>query len=128
MEERMLERKRKVLVVDDDPDSCDIISTLLNHLGHEPVCATDSGDASSLILHDRFDLLFVDLVMPGLSGFDLLQVARSSPYNESKPVVAITAHMDYRRQAIESGFTDFLHKPVDLSRLSLLLDRLFPPE
>lgn len=104
------------------------MSSLITHLGYEPVPVTESGEAVPLLLHDRFDAIFVDLVMPGLSGFDLLQVARSSPYNSEKPLIAVTAHLDYRRQALDSGFSDFLHKPVDLARMRLLLDRLFPPE
>lgn len=116
----------RVLVVDDDPDTCDILSQLLTYLGYVPVVVSDSTEALPQMLRHRFDLVLLDLVMPGLSGFDVLRAWRSASDDQMMPVVAVSGHNDLRHQAREHGFHAFIEKPVELSKLKPVLSQILP--
>lgn len=115
----------RVLVVDDDADACHIMSHVLKHLGHTPVCVQDSVEALPRLLGEHFDVVLLDLVMPGLSGFDLLRAAKCGPARPAA-VIAVSAFNEFRHKAAEVGFHAFLEKPVELTKLRPLLDGLLP--
>lgn len=113
----------RVLVVDDDADACEILSQVLKHLGHEPECLQDSTEALPRILREQFDVLLVDLVMPGLSGFDLLRASKAGT-GRPKAVIAVSSYNEFRHKAREAGFHAFVDKPVELTKLRPLLEGL----
>lgn len=115
----------RVLVVDDDADACHILSHVLEHLGHAPVCIQDSVEALPRLLREQFDVVLLDLVMPGLSGFDLLRAARTG---EKRPgaVIAVSAYSEFRHKAAELGFHAFVEKPVEVTKLRPVLESLLP--
>jgi CheY-like chemotaxis protein len=112
----------RVLVVDDDPDACEILSHALRHLGYVPVCEQDSTSALPRLLGERFHVVLMDLVMPGLSGFDLLRMTRSR--GSAAPIVAVSSFSEFRHRAAQVGFDAFIEKPIELSKLRPLLDGL----
>jgi CheY-like chemotaxis protein len=114
----------RILVVDDDPDACDILTHVLAHLGYSAVCIQDSVEALRRLQREHFDLLLLDLVMPGLSGFDLLRAARST--SSRAAVVAVSSYNEFRHKAMDMGFDSFVAKPVELSKLGPLLEGLQP--
>lgn len=122
---RAEQRPLRVLVVDDDADACNILSHVLTHLGHEPICVQDSVEALPRLLRERFDVVLLDLVMPGLSGFDLLRAANA---NGSGPeaVIAVSSYNEFRHKAADMGFHAFVDKPVELAKLRPLLEGLLP--
>lgn len=124
-ERQLKNRQLRVLVVDDDADACHILLHVLEHLGHAPVCIQDSVAALPHLLREQFDVVLLDLVMPGLSGFDLLRAARS---NAKRPaaVIAVSAYNEFRHKAAEVGFHAFVEKPVEVTKLRPLLDGLLP--
>lgn len=115
----------RILVVDDDADACDILSQVLKHLGHEPECLQDSAEALSRIRREQFDLILLDLVMPGLSGFDLLRAVKAGPA-APKAVVAVSSYNEFRHTARDAGFHAFVDKPVELGKLRRLLETALP--
>jgi CheY-like chemotaxis protein len=114
----------RVLVVDDDPDACVILSHALKHLGYVPECEQDPVAALPRLLGERFHVVLMDLVMPGLSGFDLLRMAQSA--KPLAPVIAVSSHSEFRHKAAEYGFHAFIEKPIELSKLRPILDGLVP--
>lgn len=118
-------RGRRILVVDDDGDACDILTQLVRHLGHEPVCMQDSAEALRRLHAEPWDIVLLDLVMPGLNGFDLLRATRVGP-RPRVPVVAISSYGELRHEAERIGFTAFMEKPVELAKLRPVLERLLP--
>lgn len=116
----------RVLVVDDDPATCDILSQLLGYLGYAPQCLTDSTEALPHLLRQQYHAVLLDLVMPGLSGFDLLRAVKAGSGSAQTPVIAVSAHMDLRHKAREHGFHAFIEKPVELAKLRPVLDRILP--
>jgi CheY-like chemotaxis protein len=103
-----------VLLVDDEPDSLELISEVLTHAGAE-VFRTSSGDECLHALSGLTPtLLIVDLNMPRPDGWDLLGHIRGNPATENIPVVAITAYHStgVARQAQETGFNAYIPKPI----------------
>lgn len=106
--------KLKVLVADDDPIQRSLIAARLVALDGVAVEAED-GTAAWRLLHDQhFDLAIVDLEMPGLDGFGLIQCMRGHPRTRHLPVVVITSRTDGAaiRDALATGASSFLTKPV----------------
>lgn len=114
----------RIMVVDDDPDACDILTHVLAHLGYSAVCIQDSVEALRHLQQEHFDLLLLDLVMPGLSGFDLLRAARAA--SSRAAVIAVSSYNEFRHKAMDMGFDSFVAKPVELAKLRPLLEGLQP--
>lgn len=114
----------RILVIDDDPDTCVIVSHMLKFLGCEPISATETSGALGLVLHEKFHGALFDLVMPGLSGFDLLRAVKASPYNSGIPVIAMSGHDEYRYTSLADGFYMFLRKPVDIAVLKAAIEEI----
>jgi len=117
-------RDAKVMIVDDEPIMMDVVQAFLEEVGYSNFLTTDDSSAAlDLMLKERPDVLLMDLIMPGKSGFDLLAEIRNEPSLRYLPVIVLTAasDSDTKLQALELGATDFLAKPVDPSELSLRL-------
>lgn len=115
----------RILVVDDDSDACNILTHVLEHLGHSPECVQDSVQALPRLLRESFDVVLLDLVMPGLSGFDLL---RATQMGERRPaaVIAVSSYKEFRHKAADAGFHAFVEKPVEIAKLRPVLQGLAP--
>lgn len=112
----------RVMIVDDEPIMIDVVQIFLEDAGYSHFITTDDSlQAMDLMLNQRPDLLLLDLIMPGKSGFELLAEIRSNPLLRYMPVIVLTAASDAetKLQALELGATDFLSKPVDSSELCL---------
>ncbi len=111
-----------VLVVDDEPALREVLSLRLASWGHQVVAAGDATEADAVLREQRVDLVLSDVVLPGLSGLDLLRVFKAR--NATMPVVLMTAHgtVDTAVEAMKDGAMDFLTKPIDTEALRALLD------
>ncbi|MCF8031805.1 MAG: sigma-54 dependent transcriptional regulator [Desulfarculaceae bacterium] len=110
----------RVLVVEDEPDSAALFSTLMESEGHAAVQAM-SGEAALEHLREDgdFDLVLLDLVLPGLSGWEVLEYIKQDGKLRYVPVVVLSALGDKSTilKALEMGAEDFLTKPVDVERM-----------
>ena len=119
----MTARKRKILVVDDDPAMRESFDMLLQNWGFDVLQAGEAREAKEMV--DRYDpdIVITDVVMPEISGLELLRdLKEGNPY---RPVLLITARgsIDMAVEAIKQGARDFLTKPVtDFTKLKALLD------
>ena len=110
------------LVVDDEPDLCDLVQLTLKRMGIEAQTANDLAGARGLINTTSFDLCLSDLRLPDGSGIELVEfIQEVAPHI---PVAVITAHGDMQTavEALKAGAFDFVSKPVDLSVLRRLVD------
>jgi putative two-component system response regulator len=109
----------KVLVVDDLEATVLGLKGLLELEGHCVSTATNARDALDLVSEDPPDVVLTDVVMPGLTGFDLCRELKSNPATRLIPVVLITAFNDSRDriEGINAGADDFLSKPVNTAEL-----------
>ena len=113
-----------IMLVDDEPLNNEIAQALLEKAGYQNfVTTTQSKDAIGLILQRRPDVLLLDLMMPEVSGFDILNVIRRHQELRYMPVIILTAASDAstKLRALELGATEILTKPVDGSELRLRL-------
>jgi predicted signal transduction protein with EAL and GGDEF domain len=111
-----------VMMVDDEPMMTDVIQTYLEEAGYSRfVSVNDPLQAIEQARRHRPGLLLLDLMMPGLSGFDILSIMRNDEELRYIPVIVLTAanNPTTRLRALELGATEFLSKPVDSSELVL---------
>ena len=120
----------RILAVDDDPDSLDMIAFALRGAGAAVTLAVNAHDALGLFLKSPFDILVSDIVMPERDGYWLIKQVRSMPasYGGSTPAVALTAHASEATQeaVLASGYQVRITKPADptalIAQLRALLD------
>jgi diguanylate cyclase (GGDEF)-like protein len=113
-----------VMMVDDDPLMIEVVQTFLEEAGYTSFITTSSPtQAMSMMAERKPDILLLDLMMPEVSGFDILTRIRGDEELRYTPVIILTAESDpaARLKALELGATDFLTKPVDSSELRLRL-------
>jgi diguanylate cyclase (GGDEF)-like protein len=113
-----------ILLVDDEPVITEVMRVYLEDAGYRRVVVTNDAAASlELVRHHEPDLVLLDLMMPGMSGFQVLERLRAGDATRHVPVVVLTSASDAesRLKVLELGATDFLAKPVDPSELALRL-------
>jgi adenylate cyclase len=126
----------KILVVDDTPVNVKLLADLLTVKGYDVVTAAAGAEALEKIVKERPGLVLLDVMMPGMSGYDVCRKIRENPDTAMLPVVMVTAldPLKERVKGIEAGADDFLTKPINqpellarvksLLRIKLLHDEL----
>ncbi|MBI2298215.1 MAG: response regulator transcription factor [Armatimonadetes bacterium] len=121
-----------VLVVDDDNNICDVLRDALSTFGHFVTVAHDGREGLQKLMEDVYQLVLLDLRMPVMNGFEMLQSVRSTLRSEV-PVLIITAYasLDSLFQCTELGISGYLPKPFHLEELEAkvkqVLDGTMPP-
>ncbi len=117
---------RCILLVDDEPFNLALLERLLVPLGHDLVRAEDGASALAMLAERKPDLVLLDLVMPGMDGFNVLAEIRARATEDHIPVIVLTAHSEreIRLRGLEAGADDFLEKPVDARTLRLRVANL----
>jgi PAS domain S-box-containing protein len=118
---------RRILVVEDNAVNRVVIGRTLERLGHKVELVSNGESAVRLVQEIQFDLLFMDVNMPGLDGLEATRHIRSLPTPEANiPIVALTASamMNDRRECLAAGMNDFLSKPINIEAVARVIDRL----
>jgi CheY-like chemotaxis protein len=117
---------KKILVADDKETGRELVRTVLEYSGYQVYEASNGAEALEQARKLRPDLIILDLHMPVLDGFGVVQELRRDPNFAVTPVVALTASamMGDRERAITAGFTGYLSKPIQLSLLRSEVERL----
>ena len=124
--------RSKILVVDDEPANVELLQAILADSGYENVRGiTDSRLVLEVCRTFQPDLVLLDLMMPHVDGFAILEALGSEPNQVSSPVMVLTAdeNKQTRLRALSAGASDFILKPFDLSETLLRIERLLevPP-
>jgi CheY-like chemotaxis protein len=117
---------KQILFVEDDEMSRDVISTRLVRSGYELTTVENGYRALELVATKSFDLIILDMSMPGLSGAQTAEKLRAVPSAAHTPILALSAHATTadRKKALEAGCDDFDNKPVNLPRLTGKIEAL----
>lgn len=117
----------KILIVDDEPDNVKLLEKMLRVWGYENLTTTtDAREAFPLFQQHRPDFVFLDLMMPNVDGFTILEQIRVEVGERYTPVVVLTADISQqsKRRALAAGAKDFLTKPYDSFEVLLRLENL----
>jgi two-component system KDP operon response regulator KdpE len=102
--------KQCILVVDDHAKVLKFIEIDLKLRGFRVCCATSGEEALELIIREKPDMVLLDMIMPGMDGFEILKELRSFT---DLPVIAFSASPGNQDEALRLGANDFMHKPFD---------------
>jgi PAS domain S-box-containing protein len=119
---------RRVVIVDDNQDSAEVMQVFLEHAGHDTRVVGDGLSAIELCSRFRPHAVFLDIGLPGLSGYEVASRLRAIAGCERIPIVAVSGYarpVD-RARALASGFSEHVPKPIDLDHLEALMDDLVP--
>ena len=114
--------KQRVMVVDDDQDASDLLSDYLVELGTEVMTASSGAQALKLVREWRPGILTLDLMMPGMDGWEVLQTLKADPELKSISVVVVSIVAD-KRKALNLGALDALTKPLAQEDLKMVLEQ-----
>jgi CheY-like chemotaxis protein len=105
---------KKILVVEDNKDSLEILGLFITKIGHQVIKACNSKEAIIYAEAERPDLIFMDMELPDLDGVKTTAILKQNPKTSHIPVVALTAWMSelWREKALKVGIVDYLLKPV----------------
>jgi len=122
-------RSARILLVEDEPLNCEVAAELIKELVGLPIdVAADGEQALRQVQAIRYDLILMDLLMPGIDGLEVTRRIRQLPGYATTPIVAMTANAfaEDRQRCLAAGMNDHLAKPVDPDRLHAILRRWLP--
>jgi DNA-binding NtrC family response regulator len=118
---KMENKAHRILIVDDDPEIVWYLSRLMEKFGHESESASNGEDALARLEKNGFDLVFLDITMPGISGLDVMRQLNEKGYKS--PVVILSAYenVNYAVETTKLGAYDYLVKPVNEEKIRLTI-------
>jgi PAS domain S-box-containing protein len=104
-----------ILIVDDQKANVSLLEQLLGEAGYADVASTmNPQEVCALHRRDRYDLILLDLQMPGMDGFQVLESLKTNEADAYPPVIVLTAQPGHKLRALQAGAKDFISKPFDL--------------
>ncbi len=104
-----------ILIVDDQEANVKLLERMLRDAGYTNLaCTMTSQDVPSLHREHRHDLILLDLQMPGLDGFEVMELLKADDADSYLPVIVLTAQPAHKLRALQAGAKDFISKPFDL--------------
>ena len=114
----MSERPARILAVDDKPENIRLLEAVLAPSGYEVIAASSGDEALVKVREQTPDLILTDIVMPGMTGYELCRRLRADPATAFLPIVTLTASGgEEKREALDAGADDFVAKPFDKTEL-----------
>ncbi len=120
----------RILVVEDHETNLALVSYLLTEFGHDPVGKSDPAAGLETALSEPFDLMLIDILMPGMDGFEVARRIRTDPSRSHTPLVALTAlaMVGDRGRILEAGFEGYISKPINPRTFVQEVDAFLPAE
>src|ERR1700683_771356 len=114
VQEPAVERKIKILLVDDTPENLVALEAALSGLGEQLVLAKSGKEALRYLLDDDFAAILLDVRMPEMDGFETAELIRSRPRSKQIPILFLTGYRDEEHlfRGYDLGAVDFLFKPI----------------
>lgn len=129
------ENSSRILIVDDQPEMLELLKDILEDAGYQVISAQQGDEAIDRISADQPDLILLDALMPGLTGFEVTRILKTNDQTRLIPIIMLTglSDMDDKIRGIEEGVDDFLTKPFNRAELltrvkSLIRVKLYTDE
>jgi CheY-like chemotaxis protein len=117
----------RILIVDDDETNRLVVRLLMERRGHEITEAESGPTALQALSEEEFDVVFMDLSMPGMDGFETVQSYRSSSAHLPQiPIIALTAHNtpDDRARSLAAGMNGLIGKPLNVASIDYAIEMI----
>lgn len=120
---------KKILIVDDEEDIVNLIRMILEDAGYSVASVTDGREALRRIEKDQYDLILLDIMMPFLSGWEVLEAMRSNVETRNTPVALLTARASPREDnsAHPTDYCDYITKPFEPDDLLRRIRQILSP-
>lgn len=114
-----------ILVVDDDPDAVEIVRTFLEARGYKVATASNGPEALAKLEEVRPALVLLDVMMPGMDGWEVARIIKNHPEFSDVRVVMLTARSDFtdKQEGLRAGADDYIVKPIRLEELGEKVER-----
>ncbi len=125
---------RRIIIVEDERDIADLVLHTLSKEGYQATVVRDGAEALSRIRQESFDLILLDLMLPGLPGMEICRMVRGNPATKLTPIIMLTARSEEvdRVLGLELGADDYITKPFSprelLARIKAVLRRMSASE
>lgn len=118
-----MSKRDTILIVDDETEICSILQKVLNQEGYYTLAAQSGPEVLKLLRKEKIDLLLLDLKMPGMDGFQIMEEIKKSQLKKSPAVLILTAHgsLSSAREAMARGAIDYITKPFDLEEVKAIV-------
>jgi len=119
MEENEKGLPKKILIVEDNQDSRELVVKILKNRGYQLIEAVDGEDALEKAITERPDLILMDISIPKIDGYEVTRMLKSRKEFKYTPIIALTAHAmkGDREKAMESGCEGYIAKPINIHEL-----------
>jgi len=116
---------KRILFVDDDLDTCEMLQLLLNELGYEADTSTDALTALTKLEENDYSLVITDMCMPHMSGLELCGLIKKKFQNLKVIMLTGCGSLETALEAVKQGASNFLVKPIDYDQMDSLLNKAF---
>jgi len=113
----MVDKKPRVLIVDDERVVCDLLYNELLERGYHCATAFDATEALTKLQTQDFDIVLLDIRLPGMSGMEVLDTINSAHWNTAAIMITAVSDVDVAVEAMKLGASDYIVKPFQLSRV-----------
>jgi two-component system cell cycle response regulator DivK len=123
MEESKIDLPKKILIVDDNQDSRELVVKILKTRGYQTIEALDGEEALEKAVAERPDLILMDRSLPKIDGYEVTRRLKNQDEFKDIPIVALTAHAmrGDREKALEAGCEGYISKPINIRELPELI-------
>lgn len=118
---------KKVLIVDDDPRNIFALKLTLKAKGYYIESSTNAQQAIDILNDDAgFDVILMDMMMPGIDGYEAINIIKNTPKIQHIPIISVTAQAmpEDRQKCIDAGAKDYISKPIDVDQLLNAIEKL----
>lgn len=124
--EKTVDRKKKILFVEDEPDQVTMITLRLEKNGYEVISCSDGETGLKKAAEEKPDLILLDVILPGMDGLEICRLLRANPVTKTIPIVSTTAAGadDVEKSCLAAGANACVRKPYDSADLLAKIRRL----